>query len=61
MTRVVLHASSSDATVQIRRFEDSWVTVGRIAAGTTAALDLPILIAEAPWMLLADGACEVQG
>jgi len=61
MTRVVLHASSSDATVQIRRFENSWVPVGRIAAGTTAALDLPILIAQAPWMLLADGACEVQG
>jgi hypothetical protein len=60
-TRVVLHAGSSDATVQIRRFEQSWVTLGRIPAGTTAALDLPILIARTPWVLQADGACEVQG
>jgi hypothetical protein len=59
-TRVVLHASRSDTTVQIRRFEKSWVTVGRIPAGTTATLDLPILLGQTPWMLQADGACQAR-
>jgi hypothetical protein len=60
-TTVVLHAPSTDVTVQVRRFEQSWVTVGRIPAGTTAAMDLPILSAQVPWQLRADGACEVPG
>ena len=59
-TRVVLRAPTSDVTVHLRRFEDSWVSVGRIPAGTAAALDLPNLLAEAPWMLQADGACVIQ-
>ena len=33
LTRVVLRAPSTGVTVQVRRFEDSWVTVGRIPAG----------------------------
>jgi len=59
-TRVVLQAPSSDTTVQIRRYETSWVTVGVIPAGTTVALDLPVLFGQAPWVLQADGACQVQ-
>jgi hypothetical protein len=59
-TRVLLRAPSTEVTVQLRRFEQSWVTVGRIPAGTTAALDLPILMARTPWTLQAAGACAVQ-
>jgi len=59
-TRVVLRAPTSDVTVRARRFEDSWVPVGRIPAGTAAAFELPNLIADAPWVLQADGACEIQ-
>jgi hypothetical protein len=59
-TRVVVRAPTSDVTVHLRRFEESSLSVGRIPAGTAAAFELPNLLAAAPWMLQADGACLIQ-
>jgi hypothetical protein len=58
-TRVVLQAPpSTDVPLQIQAFEkNSWVPAGRIPAGTTATLDLPILLSKTPWVLRAAGAC----
>jgi hypothetical protein len=60
-TTIVLQAPSTDVMVQIQAFEkDSWVTIGRLPAGSTATLELPILISsKTSWTLRADGACGV--
>jgi hypothetical protein len=43
--------------VQARRFSSDIVTIGRIAGGTTATIDLPALQADTPWTIRAPGAC----
>jgi hypothetical protein len=55
---VLLRAGPQNAEIQARRFGSAWVTIGQIASGTTARIDLPMLTASTPWMIRAPGACE---
>jgi hypothetical protein len=59
-TRVVLRAGPTDTDVQVKRFEDSWVDLGRLPAGITAQVDLPVLMTNKPWTINAPGACQVD-
>jgi len=57
-TTVVLQTRSTDVDVQVQAFEtNSWVTIGRLPAQTSATLNLPILLSRTPWRLRAVGAC----
>jgi hypothetical protein len=57
-TNLVLRAGPNNTVIQVRRFQSSWVTIGEIGAGSTARIDLPVLMTKTPWMLRAPGACE---
>lgn len=56
----VVGAPDQEVIVQVRRFGQIWVTIGRVPPGATARVDLPGLQATTPWMLRASGACVVQ-
>lgn len=59
--RVLLNASTDDATVEIRRFADTWVSIGSVPHGRRAVVQLPALIGDTGWELRAAGACSVTG
>jgi hypothetical protein len=56
----VLEAPQQNVIVQVRRFDQTWVTLGSVPAGATGTIDLPGLQAITPWMIRASGACVVQ-
>jgi hypothetical protein len=56
-----LRAGSTDVDVELRRFGDAWVAVGRIPARSVAQLRLPGLGSPVRWTVRAPGACLVPG
>jgi hypothetical protein len=60
VTTVAFEARSTDVVLQVQAFEkNSWVTIGRLPAQTSATLSLPILLGRTPWTVRAIGACAV--
>jgi hypothetical protein len=57
-TSVVLRAGPTNTVIQVRRFQSSWVTIGEIGPGSTAHIELPVLMTKTPWMIRAPGACK---
>jgi hypothetical protein len=53
----ILRAGNTDVEVELRRFGETWVALGRIRAGSVAQLRLPGLGSPLRWIVRAPGAC----
>ena len=58
-SKTLLRAPDKDVDVRLRRYGLAWISIGRIAKGSTVLVDLPALGFASPWMLRAVGACRV--
>ena len=58
---VVVRAPDGAVDVEVRRFADEWISLGRLKKGGAAKLKLPALLAGRPWELQATGGCLVGG
>lgn len=57
--QLVLGSPDAPFTVDVRRFGDDWVRVGRARAGEVLRVNLPAFGSNRPWEVRADGACRL--
>jgi hypothetical protein len=53
--------SEDEFEIEVRRFGEEWVSLGRVRPERNVQLELPALNTDVPWQVRADGACDVSG